>query len=287
MRVFARCYKLTIFTGLLFLSTQSFCSSLPTEIKLLTYNVLDNNELNKTRGKKTRGQAVLSVLANADADFLVLQEVNLAFFESLKSATRFTQYQVYGHQQFRSLSSGLVILAKSSHKTSYKITMRYESLPSTMGRGLLYLMLKKDDQFLCIANVHLDSMLDDTAIRIKQLNAVFHHLRYCDDIVLSGDFNFGNGEEEEGVFPEHYQDIWRQLKPDDKGLTYNRELNQLSDDKAFFFEKSRRLDRIYLSSDCLAAHSIELKGNKPVNQGLMPSDHFAVLAVFLRKQACK
>ncbi len=139
------------------------------------------------------------------------------------------------------------------------------------------------EQLLCIANVHLESMMDDTIIRIKQLKSIFYHLRYCDEILLAGDFNFGEKEAEEAIFSKNYQDVWFLLKPGQRGLTFNRELNELSDDNAFWFEKSRRLDRIYFSSDCLNANHIELMGNQADKNGNMPSDHFAVLATFFHQ----
>lgn len=237
----------------------------------MTWNVLNDGELNKTRG-----QSVLSILSQAQADILILQEVNTEFVRTLKKDHRFSQYHVYNHQKGDVISGGLSILSKLSLKT----TQRYERLPSMMSRGLLYLMLENKEQYLCIANVHLESMMDDTVIRIKQLKSVFKYLRYCDDVLLAGDFNFGKGESEEPLFSGNYQDVWLQLMPKDNGLTFNRELNELSDNNSFWFEKSRRLDRIYLSGDCLKAKSIKLSGNNMDGTGNMPSDHFAVLATF-------
>lgn len=248
--------------------------NLPSEIKLVTWNVLNDSDL-----KKARGQAVLSVLSETQADIMVLQEVNLPFVQMLKNDHRFSEYRVHSLQQSNDIVGGLAILSRLPLKT----TQKYERLPSMMNRGLLYLMLENKEQLLCIANVHLESMMDDTAIRIKQLKSIFYHLRYCDEILLAGDFNFGEKEAEEAIFSKNYQDVWFLLKPRQRGLTFNRELNELSDDNAFWFEKSRRLDRIYFSSDCLKANHIELMGNQPDKNGNMPSDHFAVLATFFHK----
>ena len=243
----------------------------------MTWNVLNDSDLNKTRG-----QSVLSVLSKAQVNILILQEVNLPFVQTLKNDHRFSEYRVYSHQQGNDIAGGLTILSRIPLKT----TKRYEQLPSMMGRGLLYLMLENEEKFLCIANVHLESMIDDTAIRIRQLNSIFDHLSFCDDIILAGDFNFGKEETEESIFSDNYQDTWLQLKPNKKGLTYNREINELSDDNAFWFEKSRRLDRIYVSSNCLNANHIELMGNQPDKNENMPSDHFAVLATFFHSAHC-
>ena len=270
--------ELFISLFLLFAPILSQGADFPSEIKLMTWNILNDSDLNKTRG-----QSVLSVLSVSQADILVLQEVNLSFVQMLKNDHRFSEYHVYSLQQGNNISGGLAILSRLPLKT----TQRYERLPSTMGRGLLYLMLEYEEQFLCIANVHLESMMDDTAIRSKQLKAIFDHLRYCDEILLAGDFNFGNGESEEGIFSNEYQDVWLQLHPNERGLTYNRELNELSDNNAFWFEKSRRLDRIYSSGDCLKANHIELTGNQRDKNGNMSSDHFAVLATFSQSTHCK
>ena len=263
---------------LLLLPNLSQSASLPSEIKLMTWNVLNDSDLNKDRG-----QTVLSVLSQAQADILVLQEVNLPFVQTMKNDPRFSEYQVYSRQQGNNISGGLAILSR----LPLKITQRYERLPSMMNRGLLYLMLELNEQFLCIANVHLESMMDDTAMRIKQLKAVFKHLSYCDDIILSGDFNFGKGEPEEAILAKEFKDTWLQLNPIHSGLTYDRGLNPLSDDNAFWFEKSRRLDRIYFSGECLKANQIQLTGNQPYKNNNMPSDHFSVLATFLYQAPCQ
>ena len=256
----------------------SYSDDFPDKLTLISWNILDDSTLSQERGL-----AVLDVLSETPADIILLQEVTLPLIEKLKKDRRFSDYQIYSRQRNHRIVGGLAIVSKIPIKT----TARYEQLPSMMRRGLLYIMLKNKDQFLCIANVHLESMMDDTAMRIKQLTSTFNHLSYCDDIILAGDFNFGKGEPEEGLLKKQYTDVWLQLKPNNRGLTYNRELNERSDDNAFWFEKSRRLDRFYISGDCLAAKQIQLTGNKPDANNQMPSDHFALLATFSYKVSCQ
>ena len=59
------------------------------------------------------------------------------------------------------------------------------------------------------------------------------------------------------------------------------------DENAFWFEKSRRLDRLYLSGNCLTAKRIELGANTLDNHGQMPSDHFAVKALVSLLPQCE
>lgn len=256
----------------------SYSDDFPARLTLISWNILDDSTLSQERGL-----AVLDVLSETPADIILLQEVTLPLIEKLKKDRRFSDYQIYSRQRNHRIVGGLAIVSKIPIKT----TARYEQLPSMMRRGLLYIMLKNKDQFLCIANVHLESMMDDTTMRIKQLTSTFNHLSYCDDIILAGDFNFGKGEPEEVLLKKQYTDVWLQLKPNNRGLTYNRELNERSDDNAFWFEKSRRLDRFYISGDCLAAKQIQLTGNKPDANNQMPSDHFALLATFSYKVSCQ
>lgn len=263
---------IALLTLMLFLSSMlSHSTDLPSEIKMLSWNVLHDSKL-----ITSRAQTVLAVLAQSQADVLLLQEVNPAFVKMLKQEPRFSQYGIYYLQQNKKIAGGLAILSRLPLKTSQK----YQRLPSRMGRGLLYLMLENKQQWLCIANVHLESMMDDTQIRIKQLKAIFEQLNFCDDIFLAGDFNFGKNEAEEVILAVSFKDAWLQLRANQSGLTFNREVNERSDDNAFLFEKSRRLDRIYLNSECFKAKHIELSANQPDEKGNMPSDHFAVLAIF-------
>lgn len=267
---------------LILFPTQTFPTDVdkeqPRAFKIVTYNILNNDDLASDRGKM-----VLDVLAQSKADLILLQEVNLSFLEKIKEEYRFTEYHLHYHQQQANISGGLVILSRYP----VKATQRYEALPSGMRRGILYLMFEQKGQFLCVTNIHLDSMMDDTSIRIEQLKSIFHHLRYCDDIILAGDFNFAEGEPEEVILEKNYQDSWQQLQPNKKGLTYDRENNELSDNNAFWLEPSRRLDRIYFNNSCLSTKSIRLIGKQGNEQSQKPpSDHYGLQASIQIRNEC-
>ena len=106
------------------------------------------------------------------------------------------------------------------------------------------------------------------------------------DVLFMGDFNFGDGEKEESVLPEHgFADLWKKLHPDEKGLTWNIEASEMARKGSFAGEASRRLDRIYLKGPAWQARSIRIIGEKPITPGektLFPSDHFGLHAVLVR-----
>lgn len=262
-------------------------------LTILTYNILDDGGLFQQRGKQ-----VMALLAQHHSDILLLQEVNLAFLKRIKQDNRFANYDIYFKAQGQNIRSGLVILIKknnsllsSSHQSPSAnfspLHSFYHTLPSSLGRGLLGVKIITNSQTLCIANVHLESMLEDTPVRIQQLQKTFDTLSGCEHIVLGGDFNFGDNEAENSTFPTAYIDIWPQLHPHKAGLTYHREINPLSDNNAFWFEKSRRLDRVYLLSHCLKPAAIQLIGNQKDANGRMPSDHFGLVAKIDCHFSCK
>ena len=60
-----------------------------------------------------------------------------------------------------------------------------------------------------VGNVHLES-LENRKTRIHQLGISFPVLQYDADVAfLMGDFNFGDGDPENGHIPTHYVDAWK------------------------------------------------------------------------------
>ena len=152
-----------------------------------------------------------------------------------------------------------------------------------MRRGALFADIDTPDGPLTVATVHLESFLEDGPIRAQQLGAVFDYLKTRADACLTGDFNFGDGEEPDtSSIPLEYIDVWRALKPDDPGLTWNIETSAMAKKNSFPDEPSRRLDRILIRSARWSPVSIRIIGDESLTAGgLFPSDHFGLVASFV------
>ena len=134
---------------------------------------------------------------------------------------------------------------------------------------------------ITVATTHAESFLEDGPTRAQQLEVIFGRLAGSGDALVLGDFNFGDGEPEEARVPAEYVDLWRALRPDEPGFTWDIERSEMARVGSFPGEPSRRLDRIYLRSQRTRGRSIEIIGDQPVHPGrreLFPSDHFGLAA---------
>jgi endonuclease/exonuclease/phosphatase family metal-dependent hydrolase len=100
------------------------------------------------------------------------------------------------------------------------------------------------------------------------------------DTIMLGDFNFGDGEPEEGEITSGFEDIWAHLRPGESGYTWDMEKSWMARRFAYRGERSRRLDRILVRSERLEARDVRLFGEEPIRGRRghhFASDHFGVL----------
>lgn len=85
--------------------------------------------------------------------------------------------------------------------------------------------------------------------------------------MIVGDMNFDDGDEEE-LLLHSFQDLGLTKKQP----TYDVELNTLAQETKLFFEKSKRLDRIFLKCDNCDVKQYDVKK-------LQLSDHWPISAI--------
>jgi len=235
-------------------------------LKVVTYNVLAEKV-----NTKQRVPALFKILKDANADIIVLQEVSpWLLFEMLDepSLKDYALFEGYGEYLF-------IANVKAD------IT-RHEKLPGRQNRSVFFAQFTINGRKVAIATAHMESPLEAGPTRAKQLDQIFGLLKDCDDAILLGDFNFGDGEEPEtSHLDKKYVDAWRAVKPNDPGYTWNIEKSDMAKNGSFPGEKSRRIDRILVRSDRWKPVAAEIIGDKPLNEGkqdAFPSDHFGLTA---------
>jgi hypothetical protein len=114
--------------------------------------------------------------------------------------------------------------------------------------------------------VHLtsDRSKDAPSKRTIQLTKVKSQTKMSPHCLIIGDFNFGDGKEQDSISTkmQDFIDVWLHLHPKDPGYTFDPIVNAV----AKINSKTgvpRRLDRVLLRSDVLIPESIEIVGNKP------------------------
>jgi tyrosyl-DNA phosphodiesterase 2 len=256
----------------------SAASPPPQDKKTLT--VVTYNILGEPHRPDERIPVLMKILKESDADVIGLQEVVPWFQKRLAKEEWAKKYQVQALDP--ESVGGQFILSKFPIENA-----RSHVLPGPQRRTVVVATIRVDGRRLDIATTHLESPLQDGPVRAKQLDAIFSRTKGADDAVVTGDFNFGDGEEEEKRIPAEYTDLWKALKPGDPGFTWNNETSDMAGKSKDRFpgEKSRRLDRILVRSSVWKPKEVKILGDQPVVAGkkdLFPSDHFGVIGILTR-----
>lgn len=196
-------------------------------LKLVSWNIYFDNISGETRYPK-----IIRSLVNQKPNIACLQEVTDKFIELVKKDPRLKTY----HLTYNPLLNGYSNIILSNIPAIGSGTF---SLPSKMSRKATYLRLNKT---LAIVNLHLESPLDSQSIRKQQLSKVSFKFGSYRDVVLCGDFNYGDGENDDFQIRLKYRDVA------EKNLQYTYDVsnNRLARLNKYPKEKSRRLDRIYI-----------------------------------------
>jgi tyrosyl-DNA phosphodiesterase 2 len=245
-------------------------------LTIVTYNILG-----EPLRADERIPVLMKILKDSDADLIGLQEVVPWFQKRLAKEDWAKKYQVQALDP--ESVGGQFILSKFPIENA-----RSHVLPGPQRRTVVIASIRIDGRRLDIATTHLESPLQDGPVRAKQLDAIFTRMKGSDDAVVTGDFNFGDGEDEEKRIPAEFVDPWKALKPGEPGFTWNNEVSDMAGKSKDRFpgEKSRRLDRILVRSSVWKPKEVRILGDQSVVAGkkdLFPSDHFGVLGILSRE----
>ena len=255
------------------LEATNLVPSFRNRIKVVTYNVQ-----RRPIFEKQRVPALLQILKDSNADMIALQEVKAWFVNYLmRQPWVRVQYLTSTYSKVKTPQGQLFLLSKFPIVKTEKIPLMSDTY-----RSFLKITLKISQKSLVVGIVHLDHRLETGRMRAHQLDYIFKKLDSADDVILLGDFNFGdNAEPETSHIPSSYVDIWRKIHPNAHGYTWNNEINDMSFQKKLPNEPSRRLDRIFIKSKTWHPLRIKILGYEPVSKRqshIFPSDHFGLFA---------
>jgi len=239
------------------------------QLRCLTWNVWFDDKTGATRYP-----LILEQLHQTSADIIFLQEVTPRFLELLQTSQLVSQY---------SISIGDP--AKYTQVTLSRLPIDETtslSLPSKYDRTGLITRVSLNGSQLSLVNVHLESGLNDDKERLEQIQQIYTSLE-TKAVIWAGDFNFGNDSDEARQMGTLFEDA-AQTQSHQTAFSYNIETNPLANRNKFWFEPSRRLDRIYyrdLPQFTLAEYELAIELN--TNNGVILSDHFPVKANFAFK----
>lgn len=225
------------------------------------------------RHARARYQAIADLLAREVPDVMVFQEVTAPALDVLLGQDwireRYQRAQVTGR---RTGSYGHLLLARVPiHRAVYL------RLPTRASRGVLRAEVDVGGGTLVVGSVHLDSGKASERLRKRQLRTAFRDVERHPDVVLLGDFNMRDHENDGITAP--FVDVWPRLRPDEPGFTEDTSINFMRLDSTGK-ERHVRFDRVLVKGGTWTPARIDLLGTEPISPDLprvFPSDHFGVI----------
>lgn len=224
---------------LLILLYHSVTNAFTEELHIISYNVYFDDQTGITRYPE-----ILKLIHKENYNIIALQECTPRFIELLLKDKQLNKYTM----AFGNARHGYQNILLTSLPVSKQGDI---ALTTQMGRSAPYIIL--ENSHTQIINVHLESGLFDEDARKKQINEILDAGINSDTLIITGDFNFGDGANEELLFSQFYD-----IGEEGKQKTYDTEINLLAQSTKFIFEPSRRLDRIYVKCDACKSTKLNI-----------------------------
>ncbi len=250
------------------------------KLKIVSFNVLCDWE--KRLKTEQRIPEIIKQLETSNADIIALQEAHPKLLEQLLLQDWVLDYYISELVPERLKPYGLLLLSRLPFTS-----VEYEY---TAHKRVIVGNWQINERSLQVAVVHLTSDLAKNAAekREGQLSGLLDYLeRQEGDCLIVGDFN--DRKNQLTNILKNWHDIWLELRPGEKGYTFDPNKNTLA---ALTSQTNQpaRFDRILLrkGAEYWAEKSIDLLGVYPIaNTGeqLYLSDHFAVAAVLEAREA--
>lgn len=246
-------------------------------LAVLTWNILMDDHEPWTIRSDLRYPEILSMLEQSGATFIALQEVQLPFLQALLQEKWVRDhYYVSDNSEGRTLTDyGQILLSRIPPESLW--LLKFEGIKRVIAGHF-----NLNGQKLTVPVVHLTSNRTEHApeVRAAQIETIAKNLPPDARQLWLGDFNMLEGEEMVG----EWVDVWRKLRPEEAGFTYDPGENRL----AGLFSRSgvpKRYDRMLLSAggEDFRPVAVNRVGTEPIagiEPALFPSDHFGLLAEF-------
>ena len=265
----------------------------PERLTVTTLNVLFDLYDGDRLATERRTPAALALLRDADTDIIALQEVTPPFLRALLDApwVRERYWLSDGPGAATVTPSGQLLLSRLPFSS---LCQRIFSRDKRVIAGQVGL----SGGPVWVATQHLTSnrTAAGSSARRTQVQALTEWTRSFaaqdpgsrPDVVLAGDFNFGDGDPEFNAFAQAgFVDAWPALRPAEGGETYAPSRNALAA-LTTTSGRSQRLDRVLVCSPSgrLVPEAVGLIGESPLEgppgpsgATLYASDHFGVRCV--------
>ncbi|KAL8130157.1 hypothetical protein V2J09_019312 [Rumex salicifolius] len=272
----------------------------PSSIKILSYNVWFREDLEM----QERMEEIGDLIHLHSPHIICLQEVTPEIYCIFQNSSWWRLYQycsvspkmAYSKPYFCMLLAKLPV--ESFNHTPFSNTK--------MGRELCIAEVKVNpDKSLMVATTHLESPCPGppkwdqmySKERVAQANESVNLLMEYPNVVFGGDMNWDDKLDGHFPLPKGWVDAWLNLKPNEKGYTYDTKSNKmLSGNRSL----QKRLDRFFCNLKDFTISGIEMVGTEEI-PGLLyckekkskngikklmlpvfPSDHYGLLVTITK-----
>ncbi|HZR22944.1 MAG TPA: DNRLRE domain-containing protein [Vicinamibacterales bacterium] len=255
-------------------STPSTSTTTSSTLRVLQYNTHHGGYGTDGVWDVTR---LMKVVAKANPDVVSLNEVeyndgyshggdDLALYLStLKQLTGHTWYGKFVVGSGASSGIGNAILSK----TPFDTTSHYQL---SHGRAVLHAAITVNGRTINFFSTHLDA--NSTSYRLEEIGELTTYARgFSEQRIICGDFNAWPGSTENSTMKQSYSDSWAVAKAAGTGIS--------APDNPDGDTRNSRIDYVYDSHGAgdLVLKSVQVIDTRDSN-GVMPSDHRPVLAIF-------
>jgi poly(A) polymerase len=267
----------------------------PSELTVASLNVLFDLYNPELLDTARRTAAAISLLRSVDADLIALQEVTPPFLQALLDTPWIREHFF--------LSEGPAATTVTPYGQVLLSRFPFASLSQSVfsrDKRIIAGELALRGGPLWVATLHLTSNRDPSAdkARAAQIRVLLDRARWIEahgnnspDLLVAGDFNFGDDAPEVRTFAEAgFTDAWTTLHPGDPGFSYDPSRNALA---ALMSHSGqcKRFDRVLVrsASGRLTPRQMSFFGEEPLSgrpspggDRLFVSDHFGLRCTLLR-----
>jgi tyrosyl-DNA phosphodiesterase 2 len=247
--------------------------------RIVTFNTLFDLYTSKNSEERYEHQ-ITHLLPFQNADIIALNEVTKHYLSQLLEQEWVRNYYISRFSNKKSYKRNVdvkhffsVILSRkpfySLHHYWFHKSIR------TKRSAILGTFKRSDGSLFSICTAHLVARPERHQDRYRQLKELFSLLKSKPSLIV-GDMNLHYESEEKQL--KDVQDLWKIVKPDESGYTFDTQRNSM-----ITMSNARlRLDRMLAvnAGNTFKCDDIRLFGDEPIDQvrKIFPSDHFGLVA---------
>ncbi|KAL5723270.1 hypothetical protein ACHQM5_006687 [Ranunculus cassubicifolius] len=260
-----------------------------TTLKIMSYNVWSQEKCELNR----RMEAIGELVDEHSPDFICFQEITPAIYKYFSQSSWWESYHCsMSLEEANNKQYFCILLSIFPPVNIIKAPLGYIS---KVGREISLMETRVwGNKSLVVATSHLKSRYADPSVsngqyqyrkeRIDQAKEALTILNKYPNVIFCGDMNWDENKDGEFPLPVGWVDAWSELRPDEKGFTYDTKTNAMLLGHP---RVRKRFDRSLCNLNSFRLDQIEIIGkdaipdviykSKKKELPVLPSDHYGLI----------